>query len=116
MNFIVDAQLPKSLADFLTAKGHLAIHTTELEKRNRTSDIEIIELAEKLDMVVITKDLDFFQSHVIYKIPAKLLFVKTGNISNAALLILFDRLLLQIVNYLEDYSLIELYTDELIVQ
>jgi predicted nuclease of predicted toxin-antitoxin system len=41
MNFIVDAQLPKSLADFLNWKGHDCIHTIELPDKNRTRDYQI---------------------------------------------------------------------------
>ena len=38
MNFIVDAQLPKALALFLTTLGHDALHTKDLLEHNRTSD------------------------------------------------------------------------------
>jgi predicted nuclease of predicted toxin-antitoxin system len=56
MNFIVDAQLPKSLSDFLNSKGHNSIHTLELDNKNKTSDNTIVEIAEKENRVVITKD------------------------------------------------------------
>ena len=38
MRFLIDAQLPKSLADFLSQKGHESIHTLELPDKNRTTD------------------------------------------------------------------------------
>ena len=34
MNFIVDAQLPKSLARLLAELGHDAIHTLDMPERN----------------------------------------------------------------------------------
>lgn len=116
MNFVVDAQLPKSLSNFLISKGHNSVHTLELDNKNKTSDTIIVELAEKERRVVITKDYDFLQLHIIARKPSKLLFVKTGNITNSDLLKLFEKNLGAIISYLEDHSLIEMYTDELIVQ
>ncbi|MCY7421888.1 MAG: DUF5615 family PIN-like protein [Chitinophagaceae bacterium] len=116
MNFIVDAQLPKSLSDFLKSKGHDSIHTLELDAKNKTPDDTIIEIAEKENRVVITKDYDFLQLHIISNKPSKLLFVKTGNISNNELLKLFEKYIGEIINYLKAHKLIEMYTDELIVQ
>ncbi len=85
MNFIVDAQLPKSLSDFLKSAGQNSIHTLELDNKNKTPDNIIIEISEKENRVVITKDYDFLQSHIVALKPAKLLFVKTGNISNSGI-------------------------------
>ena len=45
MKFIVDAQLPKSLSDFLKWKGFDSLHTLELPDKNRTSDITISKLS-----------------------------------------------------------------------
>ncbi len=39
MKFIVDAQLPRRLALELAAAGHDAVHTLDLAKDNRTSQI-----------------------------------------------------------------------------
>ncbi len=116
MNFLVDAQLPQTLADFLTSKGHPSVHTMELTNKNNTSDTTIVDIAESQGRVIITKDDDFLQMHVIKNKPTKLLIVKTGNISNKELLFLFDQYLDQIVNYLQSYCLIEMYSTELIVQ
>ena len=41
MKFIVDAQLPKSLARFLSKRGFDAIHTLDLPGENATDDREI---------------------------------------------------------------------------
>ncbi|MFM9952284.1 MAG: DUF5615 family PIN-like protein [Saprospiraceae bacterium] len=59
MKFIVDAQLPKSLARLLREYGHDAIHTLELPRRNRTDDYEINEISLQELRVVISKDSDF---------------------------------------------------------
>ncbi len=47
MKFIIDAQLPKSLSDFLSQIGHEALHTRSLPDKNRTTDSPIIEISVK---------------------------------------------------------------------
>lgn len=44
MKFIVDAQLPKSLSDFLNQKDLDSIHTLELPGKITTSDQQIINV------------------------------------------------------------------------
>lgn len=46
MKFLIDAQLPKSLSEFLNRKDFDSIHTLDLPKKNRTSDDEIIQFAD----------------------------------------------------------------------
>lgn len=82
MKFIVDAQLPKSLSELITAKGHDSIHTLEFPKANATQDFEILEVSEKEDRIVITKDNDFLDSYLLIGKPQKLIFIRTGNIKN----------------------------------
>jgi len=65
VRFLVDAQLPVRLAGRLTSLGHDVVHTSELSDGNRTSDPEIIEIADRDDRVVITKDLDFLDGHLL---------------------------------------------------
>lgn len=89
MRFLVDAQMPKKLARFLSAAGHDAIHTLDLPGRNRTPDAIILELLDADPRALITKDDDFLNSHVLEKRPARLLLVSTGNIGTADLLDLF---------------------------
>ena len=38
MKFIIDAQLPKSISEWLNAIGHDSIHTMELPGANSTTD------------------------------------------------------------------------------
>jgi len=44
MRFLVDAQLPRRLSDWLNKQGHDAIHTLDLPRANRTSDDELLSL------------------------------------------------------------------------
>ena len=89
MKFIVDAQLPKSLSDFLKYRGHDSIHTLELPKRNNTKDQNIIKLALEQERIVITKDNDFLESFLLNSKPEKLIIVRTGNVPNKVLLKIF---------------------------
>jgi predicted nuclease of predicted toxin-antitoxin system len=59
VKFLIDAQLPKSLSDFLKLKGYNCVHTLELPNENDTTDNEILKYCELENRVVITKDNDF---------------------------------------------------------
>jgi predicted nuclease of predicted toxin-antitoxin system len=89
MRFLVDAQLPKRLVDWLSEAGHDAVHTLDLPWGNRTSDAELVDVASREQRIVISKDGDFVESLLVAGQPARLLLVSTGNISNAELVALF---------------------------
>jgi predicted nuclease of predicted toxin-antitoxin system len=52
----------------------------------------VAERADDQDRIVVTKDRDFRDSHLLSDTPRRLLVVATGNISNNALLELFEDL------------------------
>jgi len=85
MRFLVDAQLPRRFCRWLSEAGHDAAHTLDLPRGNRTTDNEVLDVAQREQRVVVTKDDDFVQSFLITGRPAKLLFVSTGNIANSML-------------------------------
>ena len=58
--------------------------------------------------MVISKDTDFFYSHILQGRPWKLLLVRTGNIGAANLRDLFSRHLPAILAALEVHSLVEI--------
>ncbi|MGH3910039.1 MAG: DUF5615 family PIN-like protein [Pseudonocardiaceae bacterium] len=108
MKFLVDAQLPARLARVLADAGHDTLHTTDLPDGNRTTDAQIAATADAEDRVVVTKDRDFRDSHLLNGSPRRLLVVTTGNISNNALLALFDDHLDTIVATLDEADFVEL--------
>lgn len=114
-SFLVDAQLPQRLSDFLKSNGHNAIHTLELPDKNKTKDKTIKEKAHSEHLVLITKDDDFLHSFLIEKKPAKLILIKTGNISNNILMDIFSKGLSSITALLEKHALIEITREEIIV-
>ena len=59
MKFLVDAQLPRRLAGWLAAAGCDAIHTLDLPDGNRTTDQQVIDVADREQRAVVTKDADF---------------------------------------------------------
>ena len=89
MNFLVDAQLPARLARALAVAGHDAIHTSDLPEGNRSTDGDIARRADTENRVVVTKDRDFRDGHLLTGSPRRLLVVATGNITNNALMALF---------------------------
>jgi predicted nuclease of predicted toxin-antitoxin system len=93
MKVLVDAQLPRRLAGWLSGAGCDALHTLDLPNGNRSTDEQVIERAELDGRVVVSKDADFVNSHLVAGRPSKLLLISTGNISNAEL----ERLLAPLV-------------------
>ncbi len=84
MKVIVYAQLPVKLYKILEKIGVDSIHVQELPNKNETSDADIIKYADDTGLIVITKDLDFYHSHMANGKPGKLLLIllailKTGN-------------------------------------
>jgi len=108
MNFPVDAHLPPGPCVLLQAAGHDARHTAGLPAQNKTPDRVINELSVAEQRVVISKDTDFYYSHVLHNRPWKLLLVRTGNIRARELKELFERQLPAITQALETNSLVEL--------
>ncbi len=57
---------------------------------SETKDAAVAAFADANGMVLITKDSDFRDSHLLAGTPSRLVRVTLGNLSNAALLTLFD--------------------------
>ncbi len=113
IKFIVDAQLPFSLALFIIGKGFDVKHTNNLPNKDRTTDNEIRILAKEENRIVITKDNDFFDSYILSKSPASLLLISTGNIINKHLFVLFEKNFELIIKNFATYNFLELTNDEL---
>jgi predicted nuclease of predicted toxin-antitoxin system len=108
VKFLVDAQLPRRMAGWLAAAGCDAVHTLDLPDGNRTTDQQVIALADQEQRAVVTKDADFVDSHILHGRPAKLLLVSTGNISNRDLEAVTVPLIPDIVREFQTHSFLEL--------
>ena len=62
MKFLVDAHLPRRLAQWLHGLRHEAMHTLDLPMRNRTRDTEINDISIREQAIIITKDAAFVNS------------------------------------------------------
>ena len=116
MKFILDAQLPRKLSDFLVWKGYNSIHTLDLPHKNRTKDSEINQLSVDEKRVLISKDLDFIESLLISDKPYKLIYLTTGNITNKALLELFSHNIDKIVEMIAENRLIEITEESIVIK
>ncbi len=108
MNFLLDAHLSPSLRRLFEIAGHDAIHTADLPDQNATRDgiLNAVSIAEQ--RVVITKDTDFYHSHLLQGRPWKLVLVRTGNMSLKDTKRMFELHLPAIVEALQTCSLVEL--------
>lgn len=115
MKFIVDAQLPVRLANFLRASNYDTIHTRDLPAQNATSDIEINAISIQQNRILITKDYDFVDSFLTIKQPYKLLLITTGNIKNSELETIFSLNLPYLLELFKQHSYIEMSREAIIV-
>ncbi len=115
MKFLIDAQLPAKLAGLLSAAGHDVAHTSQLPDGNRTTDTALAALADAEDRVVVTKNRDFRDSHLLRQEPRRLLVVATGNISNHDLLALFTDHLATLVAALGEARFVEIGSTGLVI-
>jgi len=115
VNFLVDAQIPARLARHLRSAGHDALHCEGLPSGNRSSDAEIAALADAGDRVVVTKDRDFRDAHLLRGVPRRILLVITGNNSNDELMAAVAANLPDIVSALAEVRFVELSATSLVV-
>lgn len=108
MKFLVDAHIPPGICALFQSAGHDALHTRQLPAQNQTPDQVINDLSVGDQRVVISKDTDFYYSHLLLQRPHKLLLIRTGNIRTRELKAIFDAHLAEIVQALEANSLVEL--------
>lgn len=115
MRFLIDANLPFKLANLLRNKGYSVIHTDDLPNKEQNTDKEIKHYSKERNLIIVTKDTDFLDSHLIQGIPAKLLLVTTGNIVNKDLIKIFDKHFDSITKLFEVYKLVEIDNKKIIV-
>lgn len=84
MRFLIDAQLPPRLTRVIHRAGHEAEHVFDLGIVAKP-DIEIWRHAERTGAVIITKDADFAAMRIQAASGPAVVWVRLGNITNAAL-------------------------------
>lgn len=98
MDFLIDVHLPISLSKFLDKQVDCtSIHVNQILQKWNTADSEICKYADKNNLIVITKDSDFKNSHFVNHTPKKVIRVILGNISNTELILLFEKFLSSVI-------------------
>jgi predicted nuclease of predicted toxin-antitoxin system len=105
--FLVDAQLPPSLAEALRQAGRQAVHVIDLGLLAAT-DEQIWDEAISRSAVLVTKDRDFALRRAASNDGPAILWVRVGNTSNRKLIELALRTLPAIIDAIErDEAVIE---------
>jgi predicted nuclease of predicted toxin-antitoxin system len=108
MKFLIDAHLPPSLRAVFRAAEHDAIHTMDLPNQNASRDSILNEVSMSEQRVVVTKDTDFYYSHLLHGRPWKLVLVRNGNLGLKATKQMFETHLPAIESALQSCTLVEL--------
>ena len=98
MKVLCDVHISYKLVRFFREKGIEAVHVNELPDKWFTKDADISRYADTQGFTVITKDIDFKNSHFIQHTPQRLIRIALGNISNKDLITIF-------VKYLDVFEL-----------
>jgi predicted nuclease of predicted toxin-antitoxin system len=91
MKVLCDVHLPYRLVNRLRQRGVDATHVNRILDGSGTKDADVAAFADANDMVLITKDSDFRDSHFLAGTPSRLIRLTLGNLPNDALLELLDR-------------------------
>jgi predicted nuclease of predicted toxin-antitoxin system len=90
VKFIVDNQLPVSLAQYLRKRGFDCQHVLEAGLGD-VLDSEICQYAEVQERIIISKDEDFFYLAKQRAAKIRVIWVRLGNCRTSALLAAFER-------------------------
>jgi predicted nuclease of predicted toxin-antitoxin system len=90
MKVLCDVHISYKIVRFFRKKGIESLHVNELPDKWFTKDAVISRLADAEGFTVITKDMDFKNSHFIQNTPLRLIRIALGNISNTELLAIFE--------------------------
>jgi len=98
--FVIDAQLPPSLAEALRAAGYDAVHVADLGLLTAT-DRQIWQEVSLRSAVLVTKDRDFSLRRAASDHGPVILWVRAGNAANRTLITQMMRALPEIVGAIE---------------
>lgn len=90
MRLLVDNQLPAALARFLAQRGLECRHVLDVNLA-QASDLEIWLYAASHQMIVVSKDEDFFHLAARPGAEARLIWIRLGNCRTSQLLAAVDK-------------------------
>lgn len=85
MKFLCDVHISLKISKLLDKKEEVSIHVNSIMDRWHTKEKDIIDYADKNDLIIVTKDQDFKNSHLLKRKPKKLIKIGLGNVSNTEL-------------------------------
>lgn len=86
MKVLCDVHIARKAVRFFEEQGIEAIHVNDILERWHTKDEKIAAYADSHGYVVVSKDHDFKNTHLLKGIPQRLLLITLGNISTAKLI------------------------------
>ncbi|MFH0865238.1 MAG: DUF5615 family PIN-like protein [Bacteroidota bacterium] len=101
MKFLVDANLPKYSSFFNSEKF---IHVTDINPC--MTDTEIWNYAIEKELVILTKDTDFFSRAILSENPPKIVYFQLGNQTIKELHFYFENFWIEIEKHLQNSFLI----------
>lgn len=108
MKFLLDNQLPKALAHFLVEQGCQADHVLDAGL-DEADDVVIWTFSRENDLVLVSKDEDFFHLANRLEEQGRLLWVRIGNCRKQYLLDAFREDLPRIMEaFASGYRIVEL--------
>jgi len=90
MRVLCDVHIPYRLVSRLREMGIDATHVNRILDGSETTDSAIAAFVDANDMLLITKDSDFRNSHFLSRTPARVLRITLGNLSNSELTALVE--------------------------
>ena len=98
MIFWIDAQLPPSLAPWITDTFQVKAYSVSYLGLREATDEQIFMAARQADAIVITKDTDFTYLLDRFGPPPRILWVTIGNTSKSNMKSIFEGQLLNIID------------------
>lgn len=90
MRVLCDVHIPYRLVNRLRELGVEATHVNRVLDGAMSKDPAIAEFVDAHDMLLITKDGDFRDSHLVTGTPARVLRLTLGNLTNSELISLVE--------------------------
>jgi predicted nuclease of predicted toxin-antitoxin system len=84
VKFLVDANLPPDLCVWVGGRGHEAEHLADLNLLTAT-DTQIWERGKVENLVIFSKDVDFYDRALLFGTRPQVIHVAVGNCSNTRL-------------------------------
>lgn len=115
MKVLCDVHIARKVVRFLESVGIEAVHVNDILDSSYTKDQVIARYADEHDYVILSKDADFRNSHLLKGEPQKLLKVNLGNLStNKLISILEEHLDLFQTKFEQGKSMIEINPDSIV--